>query len=534
MRNPSPYELFHKLHPGGLPRGQLALYTRTLRGAKERSYWCRNRKEADRLVAKYSQTRQVRLSVALHDPKKALAIARGRRRRAALGAIRGCEGSATALPALWAVITWAGRASAGRSGAVDLPPSRQQGLDLLDALPVLPSIVVAAGGKIWVYWPLDKPWLFDPENPKDPEREAAKSLLRRVHWAIESRAADHGWQLDAGGQVAGDLLAAAFPIPGSPTGGRVSGPRANCLSFPMVSGDGRFRRRDFESLPEPPADEDQPWRDELAEPAARPSRPPRDFRPVAAGCSWIRHCRRHVTTLSQEQWQKAVRLLSECATSGADPRRLVHAVSVGHPGYDPFETDDQLARALRDRRGSITCREIGQEPGVVDQHCSSCPHQGRIRRPIDLAPEAAANAPGAEPPADLPAAPTAASGAAAPAVAPPAVPAPWDDELLASLEEVLHALGGAATARQLTRALQTDSARYPAFAAAFRGLFPDLRPGDREAITRLGYRLRALKGRVLGGRVLTEARRTRDGVTWAIQRIQAVPRPSDPGGGASP
>ncbi len=161
-----------------------------------------------------------------------------------------------------------------------------------------------------------------------------------------------------------------------------------------------------------------------------------------------------------------------------------------------------------------------------------------VLSPVDLAPEAAASAPGAEPPADLPAAapaaPIAASGVAAPAVAPAAVPVPRDDELLASLEEVLFAFGGAATARQITRALDTDSARFPAFAAAFRGLFPDLAPGDRTAASDLGYRLRAIKGRILGGRVLTEVRRTRKGVTWAVQRVQAAPQPSGPGGGASP
>ncbi len=284
----------------------------------------------------------------------------------------------------------------------------------------------------------------------------------------------------------------------------------------MVSGDGLFRRRDFESLPEAPADEDQPWRGELAQPAAPgPSRPPRDFRPVAAGCSWIRHCRRHVTTLSKEQWQKAVRLLSECAAPGADPRRLVHAVSIGHPGYDPFETDDELARALRNPRGSITCEEIGQEPGVAVQHCSSCPHYRRIKRPIDLAPEAATDAPAA----GTPEAPAAAPGPSGPAALPAAAPVPRDDELLASLEEALNALGGAAAAREITRALATESERFPAFAAVFRGLFPDLAPGDRRAAAELGYHLRRLKGRLLDGRILAQVGKTRDGATWAIQRV---------------
>ena len=195
MANPSPYELFHQFYPDGLPRGRLALYTTTLRGAEERSYWCFNLSQADRLATKYRNTRRVRFGVALHDSRTALAIARGRRSRSRLGTIRGCEGSATALPALWAEIAHAGRASAGRARAAPLPPGRQQGLDLLDAVSMRPSIVMAAGSTFWAFWRLRKPWLFDPEDQKDSERAAAKAVLRRVHWAIESRAAEYGWHL---------------------------------------------------------------------------------------------------------------------------------------------------------------------------------------------------------------------------------------------------------------------------------------------------------------------------------------------------
>ena len=67
---------------------------------------------------------------------------------------------------------------------------------------------------------------------------------------------------------------------------------------------------------------------------------------------------------------------------------------------------------------------------------------------------------------------------------------PRDGELLESLEEVLLAFGGAATARQILRALETGSERFPAF-AAFRRLFPHLAPGDRTATVVLGYRLRS-------------------------------------------
>ena len=119
MINPSPREFLEKFFPDGLPRGQVALYTTTLRRAQDHSYWFPLIPAADRTASDYRKSRQVRFSVALHDPQQALAIARGRRGRATLGTVRGCEGSATALSALWAVITWA--AGGARSATGDLP-----------------------------------------------------------------------------------------------------------------------------------------------------------------------------------------------------------------------------------------------------------------------------------------------------------------------------------------------------------------------------------------------------------------------------
>ncbi len=87
---------------------------------------------------------------------------------------------------------------------------------------------------------------------------------------------------------------------------------------------------------------------------------------------------------------------------------------------------------------------------------------------------------------------------------------------LEALEPVLEALGGAATSRRIAGALAAEPGRFAAFAAAFDRLVPGLEPGDPQAPAALGYRLRTLKNRPGGGRVLVEQGRTRGGIAWAL------------------
>ncbi len=87
---------------------------------------------------------------------------------------------------------------------------------------------------------------------------------------------------------------------------------------------------------------------------------------------------------------------------------------------------------------------------------------------------------------------------------------------LEALEPVLDALGGAATSRRIAGALAAEPGRFAAFAAAFDRLVPGLEPGDPQAPAALGYRLRTLKNRPGGGRVLVEQGRTRGGIAWAL------------------
>ncbi len=714
MAKRSPHEIFDVFYPEPLPGGRLALYTTTLARGNQQSHWCYNLRQADRLCQRFRNSRRIQVGVGLQSKEQALGIARQRRRRATAGSIRGCDASVTALTALWVEIRYAAKATAAfgenplggtplggtplggtpPGGTLPLPPGRRQALGLLAALEQRPAIVISApvlgekgrpgtiagqsgqpdsapAGAVYAFWRLRRPWVLDLRADAAVERERARRLLRRIHAAVASLAAEHGWWLGVTADRAGDL-GAVFPVPGFAVGGDSRGPRATLETFPLLPGDGRYRRSDFESLPEPPAPDPQPWRD-VFEPAARRSRRLYDFRTIAAGCPWIRACRAERASLSPEQMLSAVKLLRWCETPGADNARLVHEICAGHPGYDPIDTDRLLARELRSPAGPITCRQIGKAPGVFERHCSKCPHFGRIETPVEIAAQAAGErtadavadpppparevpvpgdaegdlspvasseatgdsrtrilitsrqhevndqavavlaaraqlfqrggllvelvrTPGAPPRVhrvrearlqevlselcdfvirldtgelrsvppprwttrgilargrwpELPQLAAAAGGAPpegrvanvssgmssaaacdnedprvnAQQLAPEIVPA-VAGELLEGLEEVLTALGGAGTARQITAAVAAEPERFADLAAAFERLFPDLEPGDPALAVALGYRLRHLKRRPAGGRVLIQTRRTRDGAVWAVDRNHPDPK----------
>ena len=90
---------------------------------------------------------------------------------------------------------------------------------------------------------------------------------------------------------------------------------------------------------------------------------------------------------------------------------------------------------------------------------------------------------------------------------------------LAGLDELVAALGGRATARQMVEAL-ADGAHRDDFAvlrSALRKLYPEL-GGGLPTAQQLGYTLRSLSGRVAGGRTVVQARKNTRGVSWAVRR----------------
>src|SRR5262245_23814655 len=97
---------------------------------------------------------------------------------------RGTSADVAAVGALWADIDLAGDAHPGKQ----LPPTVEDVLDLLDTLPLPPSIVVHSGNGLHAYWLLKEPCAFDSEV----ERERAARLARGWHGLVCARALERG------------------------------------------------------------------------------------------------------------------------------------------------------------------------------------------------------------------------------------------------------------------------------------------------------------------------------------------------------
>ena len=420
MIQPSPFELLETFYPDGLPPGQLPLYTTTRRAANQRTYWCYNLRQADRRCAKYRNTRRVLFGPALHDVQAALAIAKERRGAAVPETIRGADDSVIALPALWAVVPF---------GAPPLPPTLRQALALFEAARHRPSIAIAGDDEVVAIWLLKHLWRFDLAAEPTAERAKARELMRRIHWAIRADADARGQRLPGGAGGAG-VLAAAFPLPDAPTGAGAKGSKSRLVTFPLIAGGDRYRRRDFESLPEPPATATapRPWLAVLEPPpAARPAARVYPFAPIVRACSWLRHCHTDRATLDKRELEHASRLLLRCEAPGADRVGLVHELHAGHPAYDPADVDASIAAGLRAPGRPVTCRRIAATPGVHERHCATCPRFGKIEGPLDLAREAHDDDDGGGTREDTPGAPDRTDGGSSAPAAPPAPRIPIHD-----------------------------------------------------------------------------------------------------------
>ncbi len=259
-------------------------------------------------------------------------------------------------------------------------------------------------------------------------------------------------------------------------------------------------------------------------------------------------------------------------TGAAGGRSLARLFSARHPGYVPGRVDEELTRALTGEGGPVTCERVARGLGAWEEHCSRCPNRGRIESPIDLG----GAGDGAPPPEVLRPVPATDSGQ--PLEAPPAPPVlrlelvlrqaperpgtgrapsllqladatgpvlgegprpgsgmpergtPADARidgkpagaaaaaLFASLEELLAALGGRATARQMVAALTAaeNGGRFALLRAALGALLPQVGNG-LPTVRQLGYVLRSRRRHTAGGRSLVATGRSAGGVRWAIR-----------------
>lgn len=75
----------------------------------------------------------------------------------------------------------------------NLPPNEDSARDLLDSMPLAPTIIVHSGHGLQAWWLFDEPWIFK----NDTERQQAQQLMKNVNDALKALAAEQGWDVDA-------------------------------------------------------------------------------------------------------------------------------------------------------------------------------------------------------------------------------------------------------------------------------------------------------------------------------------------------
>lgn len=97
------------------------------------------------------------------------------------------------------------------------------------------------------------------------------------------------------------------------------------------------------------------------------------------GCEQIGEMLRRPASVDEPTWRAGLSVAAHCA----DADKAIHAISKGHPEYDPEETEEKAARI----KGPYTCAKFDEfRPGI----CEGCPHWGVVKSPIVLGKELAA------------------------------------------------------------------------------------------------------------------------------------------------
>ncbi len=115
---------------------------------------------------------------------------------------RGGSDTVVGLPGLWLDVDFLDPAHT----KTNLPPTPFDALDLIDELPLKPTLVVHSGHGFQAWYLFRQMW----ELPTDEERATAESLVRRFQRTVLAKAEAHGWKLDNTSD-----LARVFRVPGT-------------------------------------------------------------------------------------------------------------------------------------------------------------------------------------------------------------------------------------------------------------------------------------------------------------------------------
>lgn len=288
---------------------------------------------------------------------------------------RGNEALAAGIPGLWADIDIRGAAHK----ADNLPPTVDDAKALLATIELQPTLLVHSGHGLQAYWLFKEFWAFESEQ----DAARAKSLCVRWQAMLRRIAQARGWTIDPTAD-----LARVLRVPGTIN-----------RKLPGALRSVRFRAAgehysiaaledlvfDVAEEPDPPA--------AAAGKGDRDSGEPADLAPALEGCAWLRHCRDDAATLPEPEWYQLLTVVVRCR----EAEKWAHNLSKPYPKYTAAETAEKLKHAREQSPGPVTCRFVELNFGQA-QRCTLCPHQGRIKSPIQLGRKRPAQAPPGDPP----------------------------------------------------------------------------------------------------------------------------------------
>ena len=271
---------------------------------------------------------------------------------------RGKEAGVISLPGLWADIDVLGPNHA----ALALPPTIDDAMRIVQAVPFQPTVIVYTGGGIQAYWLFKEPWEFD----SDKERKKAKALSKAFQKYLQNAAITCGWIMDGTAD-----LCRVLRLPGTYNRKQAE---PVLVRYEVVEDARRYNPSDFEDFLNIEADPE--LKAHLQGPA--PEQPSAEFLRVLAGCTWIRHCKDDAASLPEPEWYRMLSIVGRCK----DGIHLAHELSRPYAKYTESETAEKLKQAMG-AAGPATCAFIGGELGC-GRYCAECNHRGKIASPVVL------------------------------------------------------------------------------------------------------------------------------------------------------
>ena len=110
---------------------------------------------------------------------------------------------------------------------------------------------------------------------------------------------------------------------------------------------------------------------------------PGDLAKVAKNCNWVKHYLTHRAEASEPEWYAMLGLVpyliytkDNVEISGP---KLAHAISKGHPNYDPQATYDKYMQAKAGQTGPTTCARL---QAIDPKRCEGCPFASTVKSPV--------------------------------------------------------------------------------------------------------------------------------------------------------